>query len=267
MAKQEKIGKISKPYMRGTLVDRGLAGGALKFFGSMLLMIFVYFMSMIVSSVESHFLVVVINVAILGTTWLIFWQSGMASGTDAVSQGEIMYQRQEKGRPVADWERKLCYHPLKGYFVALLGALPLILCCAVFACIAQREMTTLGVLPKWVGAFEGRPEIGGGLSYYHQEAKLTLEAALRIGVRVAVMPWISIVGTDNKDLLLLVERLSPVLMLIPVVVYGTGYMLGTSVRAAVHGNIAQGKKRLAKKQAKERRARRQTEKRGTEQLN
>ncbi|MBQ2953092.1 MAG: hypothetical protein IJE07_06000 [Clostridia bacterium] len=267
MAKHEKIEKVSKPYLQGRMVDRTLPLAALKFFGSMALMIFVYFMSMIVSSVESPFLVIVINVAILLTTWLIFWQSGLASGADAVSQGEIMYQRREKGRPVADWEQQQCYHPLKGYIAALLGALPLIICCVVFACIAKREMTSMGVLPNWVGSFESRPEIGGALSYYHQEAKMTVESILRIGVRVAIMPWISIAGAENKDTVLLLERLSPLMMLIPVVVYGTGYMLGTQERIAVHSNIALGKKRMAKKQARERRARRQAAHNGPEQLN
>ena len=78
--KKQKIEKVTKPYLRGRIVDRTLPGGALKFFFFTALMTFVYFMSLIVASVESRFLSVVINLAILGTTWLIFWQSGLASG-------------------------------------------------------------------------------------------------------------------------------------------------------------------------------------------
>lgn len=267
MAKKERVERVQKPFLRGKAVDRTLPGAALKFFGFMVLMIFVYFMSMIVSSIESRFLSVVINVAIIVTTWLIFWQSAMAAGADAVTQGEIMLQRREKGRPVAAWEEEQCYHPLKGFIAAFVGALPLLVCCVVLACIAQREMTHIGVLPQWVSTFEGRPEIGAPLAYYHQEATLTLESVLRIGVRVAIMPWISIVGAENKDAMLLLERLSPVLMMLPVLVYGLGYMMGTQERAAVHGNIALGKKRQAKKQRKERRARQKAAHGGTEQLN
>ena len=266
-AKKEGIERVQKPYLTGKLIDRTLPGGALKFFGFMLLTAFVYFMSIIISSMDSRFLTILINGAILFTTWLIFWQSGMAAGADAVTQGEIMYQRREKGRPVADWEAEQCYHPLKGFIVALVGSLPVFLCCLVFALIAQRQMTGIGVLPEWVSTFEGRPEIGGGLSYYHQETKLTLEAVLRIIDHMVVMPWVSIVGADNKDGILLLERVSPVLTLIPAIVYGVGYTLGTQERVAVHSNIALGKKKQMKKQRKERKARQKARQSGPEQLN
>ena len=264
--KKDKVERISKPFMRGKMIDRGLPGGALKYFGFMMLMLFVYFMSIMISAMDSGILNVVINGAIIFTTWLIFWQSGMTSGADAVTQGEIMYQRQEKGRPVAHWEAEQCYHPLKGFIVALVGSIPLFVCCLVLALIAKRQMTAIGVLPNWVGSFEGRPEIGGALAYYHEEVKMTLEGILRVVVHVAVMPWVSIVGADNKDAILLLERLSPVLTMIPAVAYGVGYGLGTQERAAVHGNIALGKKKQMKKQRKERRARQQA-RRSDNQLN
>lgn len=265
--KQQKPERVVKPFIRGKMIDRTLPGGALKFFAFTALMMFVYFMSLIVSSIDSRALSIVINAAILLTTWLIFWQSGQASGADAVSQGEIMYQRREKGRPVEAWEEEMCYHPLKGLIIALVGSIPLVAICTVLACIAQRQMTSIGVLPSWVSAFEARQEIAGGLLYYHQEATLSLEAVLRLLVRVAIMPWQCIVGPDNKDAMLVLERLSPVLSLIPAVVYGVGYFFGTEVRAAVHGNIALGKKKLQKKQRRERKARQQAAHRGPEQLN
>lgn len=265
--KKQQIEKVSKPFIQGKMIDRTLPGGALKFFAFTALMMFVYFMSIIVASMESQLLNIVINAAILVTTWLIFWQSGMASGADAVTQGEIMYQRREKGRPVADWEADLCYHPLKGFIIALVGSIPLLAASVILACIAQRQMTTIGVLPNWLGTFESRQEIGGALAYYHQEAKLTLESILRIVIHVATMPYVSLLGAENKDMMLLLERISPVLNLLPAVVYGLGYAMGTQERVAVHTNIALGKKKARKKQAKERKARQQQTRRGPEQLN
>ena len=64
----------------------------------------------------------------------------------------------------------------------------------------------------------------------------------------------------------LLERLSPVVTMIPALVYGVGYTMGTQERAAVHGNIALGKKKQLKKQRKERRARQQASRRDN-QLN
>ena len=264
--KKQKPERVSKPYLTGRMIDRSTLGGALKFFASTLLLVFVYFMSMAANTDKVSVLSVVINAGILLVTWMVYWQNGMASGADAVTQGEIMFQRQEKGRPVESWEKEQCFHPLKGAVAALFGTLPLLICAVILACMAKRQMTSLGTLPGWVSAFEGRQEIGGALAYYHQEAALTLEGVLRLIVRMAVMPWVNLLGASNKDMMLLVERISPVLVLLPAISYGLGYFCGPQERVAVHSNIALGKKKQKKKQARERR-KRQVERRGPEQLN
>lgn len=263
--KKAQVERIAKPFLRGKMIDRGFVGGALKFFGFTALMAFVYFMSMIVSG-GARWVSMLINGAILFVTWLIMWQSGAGSGADAVTQGEIMYQRREKERPVADWELEQCYHPLKGLMVALAGSLPLFLCCLVLALIADRQMTAMGILPEWVEHMLHRPDIGGGMLAYQQEATVSLEMVLRVIVHIVLAPWVGLVDASNKDAILVLERLAPVLALVPALAYGVGYTFGKKERELVHGNIALGKKKQQKKQRRERRARR-TAARGPEQLN
>lgn len=267
--KRQKIEKVTKPYLRGSMIDKTLPGGALKFFAFTVLMIFAYVMIAVVMVWDSAILNILLNTAILLATWLIIWNSGMSSGADAVNQGEIMLQRREKGRPVEKWEAALCYHPLKGLIIALVGSIPLVACSVILACLAQRQMTPLGTLPTWVSALEGRQELAGALAVYHQEGHMTLEALMRLIVRMSTMPYVNMVGAENKDAMLTLERVSPLLNLIPAIVYGIGYAMGTQARAEVHTNIALGKKKAKKKQAKERRARRQQQQthRGPEQLN
>ena len=65
----DRIERIQKPFLRGRMIDRGLPGGALKFFGSTLLMVFVYFISMVVA--DSGTLSVIFSAAILLVTWLV----------------------------------------------------------------------------------------------------------------------------------------------------------------------------------------------------
>ena len=214
---------------------------------------------------DQTWLNVMVNVSIAMGVYLLLHQFGMSAGADAVNQGEIMYARMEKGRPVAEWERSMCYHPLKGMLAAMIGSLPLLLCSVVLACIAQRQMSTLGTLPSWLSNIEGRPEIGNALAFYHDTAGMDLESVLRLIVRMSVMPFVNVIGATNKDAMLILERVSPVINLLPAVVYGLGYMSGVSARTYVHTNIALGKKKAKRKQAKERRARRQA--RGPEQLN
>ena len=68
----------------------------------------------------------------------------------------------------------------------------------------------------------------------------------------------------DKDAMLILERVCTLINLLPAVVYGLGYMSGVNARSAVHTNIALGKKKAKRKQAKERRAR---QNRGPAQLN
>ena len=66
-------------------------------------------------------------------TWLIgfeilvlfiLYNQGQTHGAEAVARGEILYQRQEKGLEITASERRLSYHPLKGYVTALIGMIP-----------------------------------------------------------------------------------------------------------------------------------------------
>lgn len=267
MDKKKKIQKVTKPYLKGDMIDRTTLPGAAKFFFGTVVMAILFLVSGVMMSFGQQWVSILVNAVIMLAAYLFFQQMGLNSGADAVNQGEIMHARQEKGRPVAEWERSMCFHPLKGLMTALIGSIPFFLCALVLALIAQRQMTNLGALPNWVGGIEGREEIGGALAYYHETGSMSLEGILRLIVRMATMPCVNMIGADNKDGLLLLERISPILMLLPALCYGLGYMGGVGVRSNIHTNIALGKKKAKRKQAKERRARRTQPHRGPEQLN
>ena len=72
--------------------------------------------------------------------------------------------------------------------------------------------------------------------------------------RLLLFPFVNIAGANNADALLLVDRLSPLLCLLTPACYGLGYLRGPQLRALVHGNIRQNKR---KHNAKERKAREQ----------
>ena len=264
-AKKQKIEKVSKPYIKGDVFDRTTLPGALKFFFGTAAMAVVFLIICVVLHFDAKWLDIVVNLGVALGVYLFFAQYGINAGADAVNQGEIMYGRQEKGRPVADWERSMCYHPLKGFLSALIGSVPLLLCSIVLACMTERQMTNLGALPSWLSSIESRPEIGNALAYYHEGGSMTLEATLRLIIRMTAMPYVNMIGAADKDAMLVLERISPIINLLPALAYGFGYMGGVSVRANVHTNIALGKKKAKRKQAKERRARMQH--RGPEQLN
>ena len=263
--KKQKIDKVTKPYIKGDMFDRTTIPGAVKFFFGMLGMSVAFLIFCIMLNFDSAWLNIAVNVAVVLGFYLFFSQFGMNAGADAVNQGEIMYARQEKGRPVAKWEQSMCYHPLKGLLSALIGSIPFILCALILALIAKRQMTSLGALPAWVSSIEGREEIGQALTYYHEGGSMSLETIMRLITRMTIMPFVNMVGAGDMDAMLTLERISPLLNLLPALVYGLGYMQGVSARTSVHTNIALGKKKAKRKQAKERRAR--TQRRTPNELN
>ena len=66
---------------------------------------------------------------------------------------------------------------------------------------------------------------------------------------------VNLVTPENAESLLLLERLSPLLVLIPGLCYGWGYTRGVNERSRVHTSIAAGNRRRARKEAKARKAR------------
>jgi hypothetical protein len=265
----KKLAPVKKPYLTGSIVDKTTLGGAVKMFFFSVFMCVAFLLITFITNWNSLFLNVATGLLILMGTYLIFFQSGLKLGADAVNQGEIMYQRQEKGRPVADWERRLCYHPLKGFVHALIGFLPLVIITAVYACMAQIEKTGIGVPAAWTQQFMDNPDIAPPLQQiYYQEHELTAAVILRPISRASMIPYLKLFDLGySKPGKLLLDHLAPILNLLPAIVYGVGYAFGTKIRTAVHTNIALGKKKAKRKQAKERRARRTQTHRGPEQLN
>ena len=249
--KKHKPPKVTKPYVRGRIVDKTTVPGALKFFFATMGLGLAFLLVGVMMSFENKVLCVIVNSVIALSAYMIFHQSGAGAGADAVNQGEIMYARREKGRPVADWEEKLCFHPLKGLVTALLGSLPLVACSVILACIAQRQVSNLGTLPSWLSGVESRPEIGNALLYYHETGSMSLESVLRLLIRMTTMPFVNMVGPDSKDGMLMLERISPLLNLLPALAYGIGYMSGVQIRTGIHSNIELGKRKAKKKQQKQ----------------
>ena len=107
-------------------------------------------------------------------------------------------------------------------------------------------------------------EIGAPLAHYHESDVLNLTAVCRMVIRMLLMPFMTLIGTENYDALLVLERVSPLLVLLPAVSYGFGYTRGPGMRAVVHTSI---RKNNRKRQKREKRAQRDRAMQQPEQLN
>jgi len=202
---------------------------------------------------------------ILAFVLLLFYYSGMSNGSIAVNQGEIMYRRKETEREVSAEELQRCYHPLKGFVIGLLGCVPAFILAFILAVTTQRVMMSFGMLPSWVSGLN-RAEVSEPLAYYTAAVPLSLTSLCRVIVRMLLMPAVNLIGAENADALLILERVSPLLVLLPGVSYGFGYTRGVKVRKRVHADIAEGRKKAAKKARRQKKIR-QRSSAGPQQLN
>ena len=262
---KKPVKPVQKPYLTGAPYDSNVPKSALGVFFGILIMAVAHLFLGALMLVDLQVLKVTANVLVFVFAMLLFYYAGTSNGTIAVNQGEIMYRRKETDREVSADDLSRCYHPLKGFVIGLIGCSLAFLMAAFLALTTRRLMTTPGVLPSWVTSV-GRAEVSEPLAFYTAVEPMTATGFVRVLVRMILMPFVNLIGAENSDSLLILERLSPLLVLLPGVAYGLGYQRGTVVRTRVHTDIAEGRRKAAKKAKRQKKAR-QRQAAGPQQLN
>lgn len=264
--KAKKIAPVTKPFMKGSIYDSGTIKSAIYFYFGLLLMVLANLLLGSMAAWDIAWLNIVFNAVLVLMIYAVFYANGANKGTAAVNHGEMMLQRQESGRTVDAKDRAACYHPGKGFLIGVLGSIALLGCAVVLAVTAKMQYSGMGALPSWIGTLQRQPEMQAALAYYNQPAVLTVEDITRLLVRLHILPYVNMVGSTNRAGLLLLERISPVIALLPALSYGLGYTQGVRMRTRVHTDIAAGKRKRAQKERRQRQARVKAAK-GPEQLN
>lgn len=242
--------QIKKPYLRGHAVSALAAKRGGRILVYLVLSAVMYFFLGQLMVIDVPWLRIVVNLVVVIAFSGLMYSGGARVGEGDVSFAEIAHSRREAGKQPTKEELDRCFHPMKGFFTVLAGALPVVLLCLVYAFLAVKDVYSLGPLPSWLGAYESRTDIGLALAHYHDHAGVGAVDFLRLLVRLLVFPFVNMVGARNADALLVVERLSPLLVMIAPMFYGVGYLRGEAYRSLVHGGIASNAKRAARKQRK-----------------
>ncbi len=258
--KPQKPAPIYKPILRGTWRSKQCLRRGLKIFVYLLGFIFVYLFLGQVLLFDNAFLRVALNLLLVVGFAGLLYSDGAKAGMDDVTFGEIALQRQQEGRPLEADALQRSYHPAKGFCAAAVGVAPVFLVALMFAFITQLQVYSLGGLPGWVAGLERRADISLALAYYQQAPVFGLEQALRILVRLAIFPYINMAGTGSAQVLLWMERLSPLLVLLVPTGYAIGYLQSKRLRAGVHGAISSNANRRVRRERRERRRRQQQDK-------
>lgn len=245
---------VRKEFLKGSAADENTIKNSLIFLGSLLI---VYFMSFIVSATTSgsSVLAVIVSIAIIILVLVAFFNKGSIHGAEAVARGEILWQKQSKGQAFSESEKKICFHPMKAYMTGLIGTIPLLLIAIIFALNTQVMTTTAGALPSWMQAYLRRDEVSGPLVSYLQSARMGIIDILRIIIRIAIMPFISLIGSNDHNGVFVMEKLSPLILMLPACAYGTGYLTGPNARTKVHTAIFENDRRRKRREKRERRIR------------
>ena len=252
MGDGEKRKESPKPYLSGIPLGKMAFKRGIRIFFYLLISAFLFLFLGQLMSLGQGLVRVLINAAVLLAFASLLYMEGAKMGEDDVAFGEIAYNRRASGHVIPRGDLERCYHPAKGFVTAFAGVLPLLVVCLIFALIAQKQVYRLGALPDWVAAFERDRSVQLALEYYHESAPVLPENILRIIVRLLLFPYVSLFGPENADAMLLMERLSPLLVLLIPSSFALGYMRGPKQRALVHGDIANNTKRRIRREKKER---------------
>ena len=267
MAKKKAAPVKEKPYLSGKPTDENTVRQALKFFGALILVGFMSFIVCSMTSFDSAFLRIFVNAAIVGLILLIFFSKGADLGTEGVARGEILYQHVQKGQETSPGEKRIPFHPLKGFVIGVCGTLLFFIPAVILAFTAERQMTGAGMLPSWTDPYMRRSEISGALAAYTQGTSFTITDILRIMIRLMLMPFVSMAGSENRNTLLMIERISPLLIMLPALAYGIGYLQGPARRKIIHTEIAANNKKRISREKRQKKAKNAAAHREPEQLN
>lgn len=252
--KKHVSAEVRKPFLTGAAFDERTVRSSLVFFGTLIIVFLVAFIACATATFGNFILRLLMNAAAIILALIIFFNNGTKRGADDVARGEILWQKKEKGSQYSPAEQKMCFHQMKGYIIGLIGSI-LFLCLAGYLALhTSVSMTGSGTLPSWMQTYAKRSDIGNALVNYTQPESMTTIDYIRAIVRVAIIPFVNIVGSDSKEGILLVERLSPVILLLPAAAYGTGYLNGKTVRTRIHTAISENDRKRIRREKKKIRA-------------
>ncbi|MDD3412284.1 MAG: hypothetical protein PHY12_15890 [Eubacteriales bacterium] len=263
---QKKVKEVRKPILRGSWHGRDAWKMGGKTCLNLLAVTFLYLVLGLMLSFNSLFGRIAMGVILVGLAVLYLYNSGVNLGQADAAFGEILYQRQQDGKPITQKDHDRSFHPAKGWFAALIGVAPYFLIALVFAFCAQRQYYTVGALPSWMSSALRQNEVGDALAYYSANAGLTPMAVLRIVVRAMTLPFMNVGVYLGDEATLLFERLAPLWVLVAPCGFGAGYMQGENIRARINTGIVIGDKQKKRRERKERKRRAEAQARTPERL-
>lgn len=178
----------------------------------------------------------------LGTAWLrvalslliasgmllMHYGDGLNKGIRDAAASRYYEHASAKGRELSGKDDAACYHPLKALCACMVVyGIPLALA-AYLAATAQDYTYVLQDLPTWLtGTYGGRMDVMAPLGAYAQTASLGAVDWIRMAVRVMELIFVNLFS-NPQTMGALIDRLSPLFILLYPASYMAGYLRGPS---------------------------------------
>lgn len=255
--KKAKKALVYKPYKKGPWHSAAAARRGMRIWLYYLMFAFIYVLLGAALQFENTALRVASNLVLVLACGALMYMDGARLGESETALGEIALMREESGKQVSKADLANCYHPLKGLFIFAVGAALPLLITIPYAFLAEKQVYSLQALPSWVSSYKGNAEITLPLAYYNRDVSLHFADYLRMIARILIFPFANIATSDQPDLMLLMDRLSPLLACLPALGFPLGYLTGPQSRAMVHGDIAASNRRQQRRVRKAQKARKE----------
>ena len=189
--------------------------------------------------------------ALLGFAVLAFYfMEGMSRGTSDAMNSRQMAKLEKMDHVVDAREDASCYHPLKAVAGAMIMfGIPLVLA-IVLAVNAKPYTYELQDLPSWIsGSYGMREDVMAPLGAYTQALTTSVMDWIRIVVRLFMLVFINFFG-EIQTSIELIDRLSPLFILLYPVAYVAGYLCGPAQQAKLEKMNKKAKKVAVRKHQK-----------------
>ena len=189
--------------------------------------------------------------ALLGFAVLAFYfMEGMSRGTSDAMNSRQMAKLEKMDHVVDAREDASCYHPLKAVMGSMmLFAIPLVLA-IVLAVNAKPYTYELQDLPSWIsGSYGMREDVMAPLGAYTQALTTSVMDWIRIVVRLFMLVFINFFG-EIQTSIELIDRLSPLFILLYPIAYVAGYLCGPAQQAKLEKMNRKAKKVAVRKHQK-----------------
>ncbi len=231
--------KVKIEYNQGKIFSKPLLSMSLSIFAYMwlLLMVFLVFGALLIFG--NRIISIIINVAFLSICGYFFYFRGLYVGTRQAAASEIAFKDKLLGKN-SSVNPDECFTRWRGFVAVVFGMLPFFLVALYFALHTERQYYQLGSLPSWLNQYMHYDNLDVALGYYMENTGLHAMDILRIFVRGSIMPFVSMANNAGAEVMLTVEKLSPLLILLVPSLYGFGYVQGENnriqINKAIHSN-------------------------------